>query len=281
MDEKYFQLRNEYLHGRRSYRTFLIQSVIEQHETIMKNCVLVHLFDRLCKYGYHRFEKRLPKSVWRARLYHELYTTSTLNEESWILLNELDLVQHLDILRNSKLQDKHWWLLVPASYRMGVWFSQNELKSFNLFPILKPGRKHVRYTGRAFEELLRSLKLIRPGVTPSEFMSSTPLYWWQYFDLQRSRYGYLDNEMLKIIPHNGRSCFAMSFSTNGVDCSILMNRYHDTTISTKSKRRKTQQTEEQPSKVDPNDYSKLVGIDPGIVNFVRVHWIETNRPIPF
>lgn len=163
-----------------------------------------------------------------------------LSEETWLVLNELDLTKHLGILRDSKLQDKHWWLLAPASYKMGmgIYFSKNGLRSFNLFPVLKPGRKHIRYTGRALGELLRSLKLLRFGITPNDFMSSTPLYWWQYFNLHHSRYGHLNTDTLAIVPHNGRSSFGMSFSTNGVDCYILMNRYIRQTDEPPTKKRK-------------------------------------------
>ena len=109
--------------------------IIVQHETVMKNCVLVHLFDRMCKYAYHRFEKRIQKGIRKISLEQEVFTTSAS------VLNELDLTKHLGILRDSKLQDKHWWLLVPASYKMGIYFSKKRIKIFQFIPCAKTGAK--------------------------------------------------------------------------------------------------------------------------------------------
>lgn len=146
LDQEYFKLRNQYLAGRQydgSHRSFLMGDIIVQHETVMKNCVLVHLFDRMCKYAYRRFEKRISKGIWKIRLEQEVFTTSAsvLSEETWLVLNEVDLTKHLGILRDSKLKDKHWWLLVPASYKMGIYFSKKRIKIFQFIPCAKTGPK--------------------------------------------------------------------------------------------------------------------------------------------
>ncbi|KAJ8870071.1 hypothetical protein PR048_029082 [Dryococelus australis] len=172
------------------------------------------------------------------------------------------------ILRDQKEQDKNWWSFVPASYAMGKWFSEHDMKSFNIFPIFKPGSKHVRYSGRVLEELLRwPLKMVKSGTKMSDFIASTSLFWWQYFDLEHFRYGNLNEETLKIEPHYGKTSFAMSFSTNDVDCLVMLNKFGTKSNESGSPKHNMKSTK-QTCTTDESEYSKFVGEDPGIVNFV-------------
>jgi hypothetical protein len=77
LDAKYFALREA--HGLcKTYdgklQSYLIQSIAVQHETAMKNCVCVHLYDRVVRYVYLRYEGRTPKWVWKCRVYEELFS---------------------------------------------------------------------------------------------------------------------------------------------------------------------------------------------------------------
>jgi len=116
---------------------------------------------------------------------------------------------------------------------LGVWFSERGSRSFRVFLVFHPETKHLRYNAMALFELLRvSLKI--KNVSKPKFMESTPFYWWRYFNLNHKRYGSVDPESNAITSYKGRTAFAMSFTTNGVSCSIAMNRCGDGT-STKSK----------------------------------------------
>ncbi|XP_025416932.1 uncharacterized protein LOC112688115 isoform X2 [Sipha flava] len=77
LDAEYFALRGAH-ESRKTYggklRSHLIQPVAVRHETAMKNCVCVHLYDRVVRYVNLRYEGRTLKWVWKCRLYEELFS---------------------------------------------------------------------------------------------------------------------------------------------------------------------------------------------------------------
>ncbi|KAL1506757.1 hypothetical protein ABEB36_006060 [Hypothenemus hampei] len=119
--------------------------------------------------------------------------------------------------------------LVPFSFRLAYWFAEQRKRSFAVFPVFKPGRKHVRYRVRELEQLLNACGIVETNINCDEFTAHNPKYWWENFNLEHKRYGTRvplnpgPNEEMKITPYKNPICFEMSFMTNDVDCSTLMN----------------------------------------------------------
>lgn len=285
LDEEYFAMRKT--HGlQRIYdgklRTYLIQSIAVQHETAMKNCVCVHLFDRVVRYLCVKHERKTAKWVWKCRVYEELFSRNTQAARSLEICEMLESCGLLTDYRGFADAENNWWRLVPFSHKLATWFERNGLRSFSVFPVFRPGPKHLRYNARALHELLRSVKPSECTSDIYEFMNTTPAYWWRYFDLSGKHYGRLDSQTNVITAHRDRTKFGMSFTTNGAYCCVAMERFvsrktDDSTDGPKSKRSKRKQTNNNNNNdlsIDSSKFSGFLGLDPGVVNYVGACYID-------
>ncbi|KAL1494422.1 hypothetical protein ABEB36_010021 [Hypothenemus hampei] len=126
---------------------------------------------------------------------------------------------------------RQWWSLVPFSHKLTCWFAKKGKRLFAVFPVFKPGRKHIRCSVSILWELLRAWKILKKIVSQDTFSATSPRYWWKYFTyLKDSYFGTPEetNEGIKLT-NNGRMIFAILFIKNGVDYSLLINRKRPTT----------------------------------------------------
>ena len=245
-------------------RNFVIQSIAIQHETAMKNCICVHLYDRLVRYMYLKHERKTPKWMWKCRAYEELFSRDVCAPRSVEIVDFLESFGLPSDWRGFTDTERNWWRLVPFSHRLATWFLQHESKSFAVFPVFSPGPKHLRYNAMGLYELLRSAKPLEFKRTRDDFRASTPAYWWRYFNLSKRRYGDLDPITDNITPHRDRTKFGMSFTTNGAYCCVAMERFSEDAPEPKRKKKKTDVT----PRADLSKFSGFLGLDPGVVNYV-------------
>jgi len=279
LDEEYFAVR-ERAGLRRHYdgkhRSFLIQSIAVQHETAMKNCVCVHLFDRITRYLYARHERETPRWAWKCRVYEELFSRDLQTVRSSEIVEMLESFGLPADHRGFSDAEHNWWHLVPFSHGLATWFERNGMRSFSVFPVFRPGPKHLRYNAMALFELLRATKPTECTSDATEFRAAATAYWWRYFDLSGKRYGRLDPQTNAITAHRDRTKFGMSFTTNGAYCCVAMERFApktDDPVGPKSKKRsKRKQTNDD----DLSKFSGFLGLDPGVVNYVGACYLDAD-----
>lgn len=76
---------------------------------------------------------------------------------------------------------KNYFKVLKVLYNVQRFFERENVKNFNLVPIMKHGRHHVRYDTRALWELLQGLDM--HGGAFNVFKETNP--WPQYFDLKK------------------------------------------------------------------------------------------------
>lgn len=155
-------------------------------------------------------------------------------------------------------------------------------RSFSVFPVFRPGPKHLRYNAMALYELLRATKPTECTSNATEFRATAPAHWWRYFHLSAKRYGRLDPETNVITAHRDRTRFAMSFTTNGAYCSVSMERFvpkNNDSAEPESKRSKRKQTKtaDDNDSVDLSKFSGFLGLDPGVVNYVGACYLDNEN----
>lgn len=139
-------------------RNYLVQNVVVQHLTVMKNCVNVHMFDRVVRYftSAYKDHSTVKRWQWRRIVFEQLFdrenSVDVLNEEVQSFLHVFDVDS--DFFRYDR--EREWWSRISFLHKLGVWFSKNGLRLFSLFPVYKPGLKHLQYNGMALYELLRA-----------------------------------------------------------------------------------------------------------------------------
>ncbi|KAL1514148.1 hypothetical protein ABEB36_003455 [Hypothenemus hampei] len=118
------------------------------------------------------------------------------------------------------------------------------------------------------------------NINQEQFRNSSSLLWWRYFNWNRARYRELDEVNIKIKVYKGSRCFTLSFSTNGVDVSVMMNRFSgeqddDNEISLSFCKRGRLKKKLAPSSSSSsnfnanNNYEYYLGLGPGVVNYVE------------
>ncbi|KAL1506609.1 hypothetical protein ABEB36_005938 [Hypothenemus hampei] len=141
-----------------SYRTYLIQNAAVQHETAMKNCITVRLFNRIVRYFATR--------MWKEKIVMETDCLPKLVQE---------------VCEHGQRVVVPSAVLVPVS----VLVCQTR---FAVFLVFKSGLKHVRYDGRGLGQLLKDCRIVEASEKNDEFMAYTPKYWWENFNLEHKRY---------------------------------------------------------------------------------------------
>ncbi|KAL1493278.1 hypothetical protein ABEB36_011362 [Hypothenemus hampei] len=250
------------------------EDVIHISSLMMENCIVVHFFFRIVRYYSAKYPQSKRKWEWRVVVVFEKLFSSKHSTARTLQVSEF--LEDFGFPQNTKFVnlEKNWWSLITFSYRLAQQFPSHELKSFSLFPIFQPGRKHIRYNCLALYQLLHACDL-ELNVTQEQCSESSPLFWWRYFNLNRTRYGELDELNIKIRVHKDRRCFALSFSTNGIDASLLMNKFSGhqqedeeeiSPLPRRGRLRKGSLPSISSSSSENFDY--YLGLDPGVVNYV-------------
>lgn len=141
-------------------RSFQVHSVAVQHETAMKNCVTVHLFDRVVRYFREAFRGPLQETArttattqasrgrtWKCLVYEEPFSrvhSVARSRETVEFLRAFGLRDD-DRVFAERPDAAGWWRLVPFTYRLGWWFDARGLRSFAAFPVFRPGPKHLSW----------------------------------------------------------------------------------------------------------------------------------------
>jgi transposase len=191
--QSYMNIRNLYLSKLYDCKkiAYLIHNAAGVLETNTKNNVLTHLYSRVKRY----FKTLASKDEVRI-IMKSLFSN--------VQCDNVHLVQFKANISNLPFIniEKEWWLYLLPMYKIQQYFIANNYKSFNLCPVFKHGRHHVRYNSNGLRDLLRS--------KDTNFRGNSRFYWEQTFRITK----YERKE------HSFASCF----STDGINVSIHMLR---------------------------------------------------------
>lgn len=118
-------------------RNYLMQNIVVQHLTAMKNCVNVNMFNRVVRYftSAHKDHETVKRWQWRQIVYRQLFdrenSEDALNDEVRAFLDDFGLDD--DFFRYN--QEKDWWSRLQFLHKLGMWFATNGLRSFFIFPV--------------------------------------------------------------------------------------------------------------------------------------------------
>lgn len=177
------------------YRSTIIEQLAVQHETAWKNCITVQLCKHIVDYCLRAFPHRevknwsvLSKYAWTCRINYELLSSahSAMSEEVYQLTTSQPTWFTPQVVAWLRDYKGNWWHLVPFAFNLGRWFSQNEIRSFAVVPVMKPGLKHIRYITDGLWDLLGATNLRPHGVNKTTFTAKAPLYWWQHLTLDKN-----------------------------------------------------------------------------------------------
>lgn len=254
-------------------------------QTAAMNCIIVHMRARVRKWMKYRFQDvylnqlatKLQRCQWLNRhLDHLFYPDADEEAEA---LDEV--LQHMSADLGVELDfnffnlETEWWKFYPIAFRLQQFFTargeeedEGRMKSFRICPIASHGHKHILYTAKGLHYLMWTLGLTQYSQF-NEFSNNALIFdlWCSLFNVSKWHK-----------PLIGKT-FAMSFSSNGIDVSIMMQR----------------KVRRQTSVYIPNDFDRFranhihnreqpeqhIGIDPGRINMFSAYTREVDTNLDF
>ncbi|AOW41382.1 hypothetical protein D1Q00_gp043 [Trichoplusia ni granulovirus LBIV-12] len=184
----------KHLAGDRVYdgklRSFVVQELAKQYETLIHTNIETHAYSRLAKYfGVKKNHEGLFQAYYKKDFSH---ATEEMKQICQVI--------------NAESCKKDWWNTIPLWLKIQQeLFDRDKVESFRLFPQPSYGLKHLTYTSRGWHELLRRVK---PDTTPSSWMS-------------------IDDHIKELWAPWLKSTknFGCCLQTDGVSVSLSMNRW--------------------------------------------------------
>nr|WIE95296.1 hypothetical protein [Microctonus hyperodae filamentous virus] len=220
-------------------RTYIIQEVAKQYDTVFKTNITTHMFSRVKRYLRLLYPDQSPAEIHRKSYqsyYQQQQQQQPLNDVIGQFFTQYEL--------NVKNVEKNPWMYVYLLMEMQRKFEttiENEEKNIQTFPQYSHGSKYITYTSTGLYELLRSIK--EPDVPGDHvrFREEAPKYWHRYFNVAKN--------------------FGYALSTDGVACSLSMNRIVLQKTSSIKKRKII--TDDAAAVLVPSKITRILAVDPG------------------